>query len=743
MTRRDSTRWPAMVLAGAMLMAGAGCGGAAQAQTPPRGMKAVIIRDASLQPVRFAADQVALALMPARYTVAQARHDAPPAEVAEAALVVRFIVGSASAGARDLAPQGYALQREGREIRILATDAVGAMYGGLDLAETIRLDGLDGVREKRAEPFIARRGVKFNIPLDARTPSYDDSGDAAQQNIATMWEWDFWEAYLDDMARNRYNVLTLWNPHPFPSLVKLETYPDVALDDVCVSKIKPTARHGSIGEHMGVSKEVLASVRAVKTMTIDEKIAFWRRVMQRAHERGIEVYIITWNVLTNSAGGKYGIDDRQDNPKTIAYLRDCVRQTILTYPHLAGLGVTAGERMKRRDDEFAKEKWLWKAYGEGVLDAKKAQPERTVRFIHRVWQTGVGDVLKEWSRYPGPFEVSFKYARARLYSSPKPPFSLGLQEELKAHKIKSWWNLRNDDNFVFRWGDPDYVREFLGNFPADLTAGYYVGSDGYAWGREFISTEPDSPRQLEIRKHWYRFMLWGRLGYDPALDRAYFEKRIAHRLPQAPAAAVYDAWQAASKIIPLVNRFHWRNWDFMWAVEGCMDQRKGFHTVRDFIANETMEGSGLMTIPAYVGAHLKGERPTTGTALEVAAELISNAKTALAGVTAVRNKVAEPSKELRRTLGDMEAMAHLGHYYAAKIAGATELALFERSARADHKEKAVAHLEQAVKHWEAYAKVATSQYRPQLLARTRDLDWQRLLKDVKQDVEIARSAKAK
>jgi len=707
-------------------------------------MKAVIVRDASLAPVRFAANQVALALMPARYTVAQRPAETPPAEVAEAALVVRFIVGSASAGARDLAPQGYTLQREGREIRILAPDAVGAMYGGLDLAETIRLDGLDGVRQKKAEPFIARRGVKFNIPLDARTPSYDDSGDAAQQNIATMWEWDFWKDYLDEMARNRYNVLTLWNPHPFPSLVKLQMYPDVALDDVCTSKIKPTARHGSIGEHMGVSKEVLANVRVVKKMPIDEKIAFWRRVMRRAHDRGIDVYIITWNVLTNSAGGKYGIDDRQDNPKTIAYIRDCVRQTILTYPHLAGLGVTAGERMRRRDDEFAKEKWLWKACGEGVLDAKKTQPERTVRFIHRVWQTGLGDVLKEWSRYPDPFEVSFKYARARLYSSPKPPFSLGLQEELKQHKLKSWWNLRNDDNFVFRWGDPEYVRAFLRNLPPEeMTAGYYVGSDGYAWGREFISTDPDTPRQLEIRKHWYRFMLWGRLGYDPTLGRAYFEKRIAHRLPQAPAAFLYDAWQQASKIIPLVNRFHWRNWDFMWAVEGCMDQRKGFHTVRDFITNPTMEASGILTIPAYVAGRLGNDTIEGTTPVQVAEELREHARHTFEQIELLGAGVPKANKELWRTVRDILAMADLGNYYASKVLGAVELATFEKTGDAAHKAAAVKHLEDAVRHWQDYATVATTQYRPQLLARTRDLDWLRLLEDVKKDVAIARSAKAK
>ncbi len=724
-------------------MAGAGCGSRAQAGTPPKGMKAVIFRDETSPPICFAAEEVRSALEARGYAVTQQVADAQPR--GQMPIRIRFVVGEGKAAVPSLKGQGYALQRGTRGgYGVLAPDAVGAMYGGLDLAETIRLDGLEGVKDCTAEPAIARRGVKFNIPLDARTPSYDDSGDAAQTNIITMWDFAFWEAYLDEMARNRYNVLALWNPHPFPSLVELEKYPDVALEDVCTSRIKPTARHGSIGEHMGVSKEVLANVRVLKRMTIDEKIAFWRRVMKRAADRGIDVYIITWNVLTNSAGGKYGIDDRQDNPKTIAYIRECVKQTILTYPHLTGIGVTAGERMRNRNDEFAKEKWLWKAYGEGVLDARKARPGRTVRFIHRVWQTGIGGVVKEWSRYPDTFEVGFKYARARLYSSTKPPFSKGLQKELKAHGLRCWWNLRNDDIFVFRWGDPEYVRAFLTNLPPEeMTAGYYVGSDGYAWGREFISTEPDSPRQLEVRKHWYRFMLWGRLGYDPALDRAYFEKRIAHRLPQAQAAALYDAWQEASKIIPLVNRFHWRNWDFMWAVEGCMDQRKGFHTVRDFIANPTMETSGILTIPDYVAGRLGSDTIEGTTPVQVAEELREHARRACEKVELIGGGVPKANKELRRTLGDIHAMADLGNYYAAKILGAVELATFEKTGDAKHKAAAVKHLQDAVRHWQDYAAVATTQYRPQLLARTRVLDWNALLEDVKQDVQIARSAKAK
>ena len=120
--------------------------------------------------------------------------------------------------------------------------------------------------------------------------------------------------------------------------------------------------------------EMLRSVETVRRMTIADKIRFWRDVMQYAHDRGIAVYLFTWNIFTFGATGKYGITPAQDNPITIDYFRKSVRETVLTYPLLAGMGITAGEEMKDRKDEFAKEPWLWKTYGEGIRDALKLQP---------------------------------------------------------------------------------------------------------------------------------------------------------------------------------------------------------------------------------------------------------------------------------------------------------------------------------------------------------------------------------
>ena len=143
-----------------------------------------------------------------------------------------------------------------------------------------------------------------------------------------------------------------------------------------------------------LTPEMLNNYEVVKKITIDEKIEFWKRVMEYAHNRGIEVYWFTWNIFTYGVQGKYGIDDRQNNDTTIAYFRSAVRQMVLTYPDLDGIGITAGENMEGNKSKYSNEEWLWKTYGKGINDALLKQPGRKVRLIHRFHQTNL-------SRYSG------------------------------------------------------------------------------------------------------------------------------------------------------------------------------------------------------------------------------------------------------------------------------------------------------------------------------------------------------
>lgn len=642
-----------------------------------------------------------------------------------------------------LPAQAYRIERSGPagEFRVTGGDPTGAMYGGLDLAEAIRINTLDELADGVRRPYIERRGIKFNIPLDLRTPSYSDNSDSFQANIPEVWSTAFWHEFLDEMARNRYNVLTLWNLHPFPSLVRVPEFPEVALDDVWRTRVPLDDKFSHSGRDM-VRPEMLKDVEIVRRMTIDQKIAFWRHVMEYARDRGIEVYWFTWNIFVWGTDGKYGITWDRDNPTTIRYFRASVRELVRTYPLLAGIGITAGENMGPDNKEPSKERWLWETYGEGIRDALADQPERRFRLIHRFHMTKLSEILEEFRDYPGPFDFSFKYSIAHMYSIPNPPFIKSALEGMPPG-MKTWLTVRNDDIYSFRWGDPDYAREYIRHMPGpDRLAGFYMGPDGYCWGREAIDVDGEVPRQLVMKKQWYSFLLWGRLSYDPELGNEHFEKLLAAKFPEVSSKKLYTAWAAASKVFPQITRFFWGDIDLRWFPEACMryPSPRNFYTVKDFILGQTMPGSGVLNIRQWLAQADSSDKQGGIGPLDVSNSLEQYARETLTLLPQLRS-TGVTNRELERTLGDLEAMAYLGQYYAAKIRGAVALAEFDRDGKPDQKVTAVAHLEKALDYWKQYATIARNQYKPQLLNRIGYVDLHEITSYVEKDIAIAKEWK--
>lgn len=722
-----------------------------RAQSP-----AVVYCDQPSPMVRFGIADITAAFKGAKHDVAEARLKELTGDARkhqrlvithDAEVIKRLCDQYKLAAPKHTAPQSYAARvtqtDAGQTCFVLAADPVGAMYGAMDIAEQVRFGQLAQLKDSDHTPYIAKRGIKFNIPLDLRTPSYSDCSDAAQQNIPEMWSMEFWQAMLDDMARHRFNVLTLWSLHPFPSIVKVPEYPEVALNDVWRTTLKLDDTFSFTGTDM-VRPAMLEKHEVVKRMTIEQKIQFWRDVMQHAHDRGIEVHWFTWNMFTFGAQGKHGITGDQGNPVTLDYFRCSVRETVLTYPLLAGIGITAGENLKARKDEFDKEQWLYKAYGLGVADALKKQPGRQFRVIHRYHMTGQEEILRQWKDLPCPMDLSFKYAIAHMYSIPNPPFAKKSLEELPADR-RMWMTVRNDDIYSFRWGDPEYARAFIKAMPGpDKLAGYYMGPDGYIWGREFISTEPETPRELVIQKQWYSFLIWGRLSYEPELPKEFFWSVVVARYREG-GTDLFDAVADGSRVIPQVTRFFWGDIDLKWFPEACLShlRHRGFYTVRDFVNGQTMPGSGIINIRSFVDRKLAGEEIKEITPEKVAYDVIMAAGTQGHSIERVRRRMAgrEPEKELRLLLGDCQAMHHLGWYYGRKIQAATKLGFYDRTGNVEYQQLAVTQLQDALEHWKKYAAVATRQYKPQLLNRVGYVDLNELTKKVEQDIEIARTWK--
>lgn len=698
-----------------------------------------IVHDQALPAAAFAAEDVRRAFAANGFRAT----DAAPSELAAQASPVQVVIATIASplpgqpAVSGLAPQGYAIRRVTRgavsQWWAIGHDAAGAMYGGLELAEAIRIGRLEDTGDRQVAPHIARRGIKFNIPLDARSPSYSDDSTSAQANIGEMWSLEFWTQFLDEMARHRYNVLSLWSLSPFPSLVKVPEYPNVALADV-------KRRKGALWDATLQGRDMYDpawELETLKVMTIDEKIAFWRRVMEHAHDRGIEVSLFTWNTFvygTETSG--YGITAALDNPVTKDYVRRSVRALFNTYPLLTAIGITSGENMGDEGSGAAvKERWLWDTYGLGVSDAMADasdpaspyyRPGRLIRVIHRAHQSDLRAIVSEFGRLPGydaadsTLSFSFKYSQAHMHSSTRPLFihQKGWFDTIPAGK-RTWLTVRNDDMYYMRWGDPAFVRAYLTSLP-DMSriAGFYMGPDGYTWGREFLSTEPDTPRQLVIAKMWFSFLLWGRLAYEPSLPDSHFQRVVAARYPEVSSGDLFAGWTAVSKILPLMTRFYWGDLDFRWYPEASWS-RAGFASVQDLIdpkydpmdATEDGQSPRLMSVKAFVDGEAPGGRLTP---LDVAGRLQQHADTGLHHAELLK---AGMNKELRLTLGDIRAMAWLGRYYAAKIRGAVDLYRHQKTGDRDALARSRRHLQAASAHWRQYAAIWSAQYTSQILTR--------------------------
>lgn len=640
----------------------------------------------------------------------------------------------------DLKPEGFCIETRSRTVRVIGKDAAGIMYGGFELAEIIKTKGIDAVTNQTQNPYMKMRGTKFNIPLDVRTPSYTDVCDAAQKNIPEMWRFDFWREYIDTLAEYRYNFVSLWSMHPFPSLVKVPEYPDVALDDVRRSNVA-WQEHYSLNGHHFDAPEIVNSYDVIKKMTIHEKVAFWRRVMRHGKERNIDFYFVTWNIFDYGTEGKYGITDGIDNPVTRDYFRQSVKQMFLTYPDLAGIGLTTGENMYGHSTE-KKEEWAFATYAQGVLDAAKAQPGRKIAFIHRQHQTGALKIAEKFKplieHEDIDFMFSFKYAKAHVYSSINQVYHQGFVKDIQRERaLKTIWTLRNDDIYHFRWGAPDYVRSFIKNIPYPVSNGYYYGSDQYIWGREFLDRYPDSPRPIEVVKHGYHWMIWGRLGYNPEMSNERFMAILQARYPLIDASQLFAAWQHASMIYPLTTGFHWGALDFQWYIESSQSRPdpartpSGYHDVNRFISLPPHKGTGFASIPAYVSAVLNDEACKGVSPLEVAARIEGHAEKALAWATTL----SACDKELRRIMDDIITMSNLGLYYASKIRAATHLALFRKGLDKEDHIKTIEHLNRSAGFWRRYAAMAlANNNHPLWTNRVGYVDWRETYRFVLYDI---------
>lgn len=622
--------------------------------------------------------------------------------------VIALLEAQGGSDLPELGEQAYALRTTTAPqltYWILGGDDNGAMYGGLQIAENIHFSGLTGSYNVEESPYLKYRGVKFNIPLDEKSPTYyyNNGGTSHKLAIRHVWDSTFWFAWFDEMARHRYNVLSLWSPHPFTSMVNMEDkYPGIAIQGV-------------------TGYDENGNTMQVNNMSIDEKIEYWRRVMEYGRDRGFGIYFCTWNIFLSTAEDKHGLSDAPNDPETRTYLRECMNEFLETYPDLSGFGITVGENMGGLNNRD-KEEWAWDTYGLGMMEYAQANPGRDLVFIHRQHQGNVSDMLdyfKPLSDLPNVrFDLSFKYSQAHAHAAVNPEYwdRRNMEEGLGPNNLKSWLTVRNDDFYFLHWADPRFVRDYVNHFPevGKFVDAFYIGSDGWVFTREFTSKNPYYRDQnaLSIQKTWYMQKLWGRISYNPDVPDELFKNHLALHYPEASSEELFQAWTGASRAIRLANEQVTGTWDldFKWWPEGWTSNN-GFLSLTDTRSVVPMTGSDLCSL-SNTADGVCGARVSALSNADLIEQLALESLATLGSISAGSNT------ELMLNLRNLEAMANLSLYNAHKF----RAAIYLEQGKADEARNAIGT---GYCYWSQYTSMMAGLFKAVDLQRNSDFaSWQ-------------------
>jgi hypothetical protein len=333
----------------------------------------------------------------------------------------------------------------------------------------------------------------------------------------------------------------------------------------------------------------------------------------------------------------------------------------------------------------------------------------SIAFIHRLLESDLQTTAKHFQPLIDQpnvrFSFSHKYSNAHAHAAVKPIYwsRKKLEPQLEELGVTSWLTIRNDDWFFLHWADPDFIRDYIRNFPevGKHIDGIYIGSDGWVFSRVFTCKDPyyESRDTLDIQRTWLMQKLWGRIAYNPVVADDLFKAHLKQHYPEAPTDALFEAWAKASRAIRLFNEQVTGNWslDFHWMPERWTDKDEGYRTLKDLAETEPMDGSSLVDIKKTAKCDIDDDERSALANADDIERLASEAGVILTKLHAGANK------ELAHNLDDIRAMVHLSLFGSFKLraAIATEQS---KAAEARH------HMLTAYQHWIQYADIMDANY---------------------------------
>ncbi|MCH6233155.1 hypothetical protein [Cognataquiflexum rubidum] len=633
--------------------------------------------------------------------------------------------------------EGYRFKRQEGTLFILAAEQSGAAYALLELKEHFQLNGeLIGITDKVVNPAFEYRIVKFNLPWSPYRTSL-----ATEVHTHTSRDIAFWEKFLDMMVENRLNVLSLWNNHPFPFMITSTNYP----------KATP------------FNQDEMAEWKT-----------FWKTLFRMAKLRGIQTFVINWNIVVSPEFAEaYGVKEYNDLSDVVKnYTKESVTQLINEYEDLTGIGVTLADWMGNFGEEEMtpqkREDWIEETFVAGMKAAK-----RPVKFIHRSVLAGDPIAMRELIdradlKEPALVEIKFNWSHG--HSTPKLAIthdyhSGELDERFwnplpKNYKIQ--WMVRNEDFFILRWGQPDFIRAHIKENSKEFVNGYFIGSEGYIPAMDY-SHKPSSIKtwQYAFEKQWMFYKTWGRLLFQPDTPDSYFINQFELRYGKGMGLPLLEAYKLASNMPLRLASFYRSTWDYTLYSEGFIeaepssrtkwfDRSSPFISIDELINHETLDPD-MISIVDYALKLKNNEKIESHqiTPLALAETSEKESRKALELVVPLYAHTNEYSGALISELDDISTWSYLGIYFADKLRAGVALQQFRNTGDLEKKKLAIDLLEKCLGHWDQVIKFTKDRYNPTPHVSTQrygenfqEFSWELLRPQVERDIQIAVDSKS-
>ncbi|MGB5437178.1 MAG: hypothetical protein WBM98_14880 [Maribacter sp.] len=630
-----------------------------------------------------------------------------------------------------LKPEGYQIIRKNNKVYVVGGDESGLMYGILDLRDQIEVNkSILNIAEKTENARFHFRAIKFNLPWS----SYRQ-GESLQLHMETVKDTVFWESFLDMMADNRFNALTLWNLHPFTFMIQPEKFPEATQ---------------FTGQEFADWQQ------------------FWRTLFRMAKERGIETYILNWNIITSPGMTEthnvanygddlewhYGFTPADTSQIIVDYMRESITQVINEYPNLTGLGVSMGERMKMPIDDAML--WVKKTFVEGMRNA-----DRRVKFIHRapfsIDPEVARNYIESYTDFPDPIIMEFKFNWSHGHSTPNLSITHGgsISDQYwnpKPSNYQMAWTMRNEDFIMLNWGNTDFIREHIAKNGQEFVAGYFVGSETYIPAKEYrMKAGAAYNWKYAYEKQWEFYQMWGRLLYDPELDDSFFIKQFELRYGNEVGGKMFEALRLGSRMPLALASFYKGTWDFTLYCEGFLnggqlyrnykEATKAFINIDEMINHPTLDVNYL-SIAQFTDRKLQNTpiKDEEITPLQLADDLEENGQKILQLCSEIELSAAKERVNFEIERNDMEAWAHLSLYFAEKLRGGVSLDEAVKTQNKELQKESIIHLERAARHWQNIIDVTSRQYQEVSLLhiKTTKFSWKFFYPQVLKDIEIAK-----